>query len=218
MTSRPNSSSRLYTADWAKNGLYIFTWVEENKKKNSFDTWQLNKIQTSASINNTSLQQDQAHSVKYYPRLLSGFPGGSVVKNSPANAGYAGLNSGLGRLPLRRKWQPTPVFLWGKSHGQKNLGTVHRVAESDLTQWLNNDNNNNSCFQVLRQSWVVATETVWLTKLVIASVDNYGKCSWPLAWRLFIPFRGEETGSEERMDFFLPGLTDWGNEGLKHMR
>ena len=27
----------------------------------------------------------------------------------------------VGRIPWRRKWQPTPVFLLGKSHGQKSL-------------------------------------------------------------------------------------------------
>ena len=27
----------------------------------------------------------------------------------------------LGKIPWRRKWQPTPVFLPGKSHGQGNL-------------------------------------------------------------------------------------------------
>ena len=43
--------------------------------------------------------------------------GGTVIKNQPANAGdawHVGLISGSGRLPWRRKWQPTPVFL-GKS-------------------------------------------------------------------------------------------------------
>ena len=25
------------------------------------------------------------------------------------------------KIPLRRKWQPTPVFLPGKSHGQRSL-------------------------------------------------------------------------------------------------
>ena len=31
----------------------------------------------------------------------------------------------------RRKWQPTPVFLPGESHGQRSLvGTVHWVAKS----------------------------------------------------------------------------------------
>ena len=26
-----------------------------------------------------------------------------------------------GKIPWRRKWQPTPVFLPGKAHGQRNL-------------------------------------------------------------------------------------------------
>ena len=44
-----------------------------------------------------------------------GFTGGSVVKNPPANPGDAGS------IPQRRKWQPTPVFMPGKSHGQRSL-------------------------------------------------------------------------------------------------
>ena len=33
--------------------------------------------------------------------------------------------------PLRRKWQPTPAFLPGKSHGQKSMvGTVQCYKES----------------------------------------------------------------------------------------
>ena len=49
-----------------------------------------------------------------------GFPGGSEVKNLPANAGdWVGF---LGwEDPLENKWQPTPVFLPGKSHEQRSL-------------------------------------------------------------------------------------------------
>ena len=32
-----------------------------------------------------------------------------------------GFNIWVGKIPWRRKWQPTPVFLLGKSHGQKSL-------------------------------------------------------------------------------------------------
>ena len=42
----------------------------------------------------------------------------------------------VGQIPWRRKWQPTPVFLPGKSHGQRSLAgyIVHGVAkESDMT-------------------------------------------------------------------------------------
>ena len=50
-------------------------------------------------------------------------------------------------IPRRRKWQPTPVFLLEKSHGQRNLvglvmdrkawrAAVHGVAKSQI--WLSN--------------------------------------------------------------------------------
>ena len=52
------------------------------------------------------------------------FPGGLVVKNLPASAGDAGLISGS-EGPLERKWQPTPFFLPGKSHGQRSLASYN---------------------------------------------------------------------------------------------
>ena len=48
-----------------------------------------------------------------------------MIKNPPASAGDTrdgGLIAGLGTLPgLRRKQQPTLVFLPEKSHGQRSL-------------------------------------------------------------------------------------------------
>ena len=47
-----------------------------------------------------------------------------VVKNSPANAGdimRCGFDPWVGKIPWRRAWQPSPVFLPGKSHGQRCL-------------------------------------------------------------------------------------------------
>ena len=32
-----------------------------------------------------------------------------------------GFNPWVGKIPWRRKWQPTPVFFSGKSHGQRRL-------------------------------------------------------------------------------------------------
>ena len=49
------------------------------------------------------------------------FPGSLVVKNPPDNAGDAGSIPGVRKIPWRRKWQPTPVFLPGKSHKQRSL-------------------------------------------------------------------------------------------------
>ena len=60
-----------------------------------------------------------------------GFPGGSVVKNLSANAGDTGLIPGLEKIPWRRKWEPTPLFLCGKPMDRGDWqAAVHRVAES----------------------------------------------------------------------------------------
>ena len=59
----------------------------------------------------------------YMPRFACYlFPGGSASKESTCKAGGdQGSTPGLGRFSWKRKWQPTPVFLPGKSHGQRSL-------------------------------------------------------------------------------------------------
>ena len=64
-----------------------------------------------------------------------GFPGGASGKEPTANAGDLlkrhRFNLWVREILLRRKWQPTPVFLPEESHGQRNLvGYVHGVAKS----------------------------------------------------------------------------------------
>ena len=66
------------------------------------------------------------------------YPGGTVVKNPPANAGDArdtGSIPGLGRSPEGGNGKPTPVFLPGESHGQKSYGSKgHReLGVTELT-------------------------------------------------------------------------------------
>ena len=50
----------------------------------------------------------------------AGFPGGSIVKNPPAMQ-ETGFDRWVGKSHWRRKWQPTPIFLPGKFHGQRSL-------------------------------------------------------------------------------------------------
>ena len=75
-----------------------------------------------------------AKGICHLPLQRLGFPGGTMVKNLPANAGdarYAGSNPWVRKTPWRRKWQPTPVFFPGKFHGQRSLVAYSpRVAKS----------------------------------------------------------------------------------------
>ena len=52
---------------------------------------------------------------------LLGFPGGSVAKKPACQCRRRGFDPWSRKMPWRRKWQPTPVFLPGKSHGQRSL-------------------------------------------------------------------------------------------------
>jgi len=47
--------------------------------------------------------------------------GGSDVNKSACNAGDLGLIPGLERLPWRREWLSTQVFLPGELHGERNI-------------------------------------------------------------------------------------------------
>ena len=53
--------------------------------------------------------------------MVSVFPGGSVVKNLPANSGDAGLLPGSGRSPGEGNGCPPPVVLPGEFYGQRSL-------------------------------------------------------------------------------------------------
>ena len=44
------------------------------------------------------------------------------------------FNPWVKKIPRSRKWQPTPVFLPGKFHGQRSLAGDHMVAKSQT--WL----------------------------------------------------------------------------------
>ena len=94
---------------------------------NTWDTQMLNHSRLMAASN--------IYLIFHFLILPQSFP---VVKNSPANSRDVGSIPGMGRFPWRRKWQPTPVFLPGKSHGQRSLVDYSpwSCKQSDTTKWL----------------------------------------------------------------------------------
>ena len=66
------------------------------------------------------------------PRWLRG-------KESACQCRRCRLNPWVGKIPWRRKWQPTPVFFPGKSHGQRSLVSCSPwcCQVSDMTEQLN---------------------------------------------------------------------------------
>ena len=74
-----------------------------------------------------------------------GLPWWLSGKESTSPCRRCGFDPWIGKIPWRRKWQPTPVVLSGKSHGQRSLAgySLWGRTESDMTCWLNDNSSNN---------------------------------------------------------------------------
>ena len=63
-----------------------------------------------------------------------------MVRNPPGNAGDIrdSFDPWVRKIPWRRKWQPTTVFLPGKSHGPRSLAGYSPGGhkESDMPEQL----------------------------------------------------------------------------------
>ena len=61
-----------------------------------------------------------------------------MVKELACHCRRHGVSPWVRKIPCRRKWQPTPVFLPGKSHRQRNLAGYspcgHRVRHYLVTK------------------------------------------------------------------------------------
>ena len=67
----------------------------------------------------------------FVPKWLRG-------RESACQCRRCGFDPTDGKIPWRREWLPTLVFLPGKSHGQRSLVSYspRSSKESDITEWL----------------------------------------------------------------------------------
>ena len=63
--------------------------------------------------------------------LAVGFPGGP---ESACQCKRFAFDPWVGKIPWRRKWQPSPVFLPGKSQGQRGLAGYSPWGGKELDQ------------------------------------------------------------------------------------
>ena len=81
-------------------------------------------------------ESDTTEVTEQAQEFFIGFPGGSVVKNLPARR--QGFDPWVRKIPWRRKWQPTPVFLGNPMDKGAWRATVHgakKVRYSLATQF-----------------------------------------------------------------------------------
>ena len=91
--------------------------------------------------------------------VKSGFPGGSDGKASACKCRRPGFNPWVRKIPWRRKWHPTQVFLPGKSHGQRSLVGYSPWGrkESDTTERLHFTSGHNMCSLAVESRYVTTT-------------------------------------------------------------
>ena len=96
------------------------------------DSWGCKGLDMTERLNWTELNWMQ--DINNWVNCEGNFPGSSVVKTPPAakETHVWFLNR---KIPWRRKWQPTPVILPGKFHGQRGLAGYSPWGGKDPT-WL----------------------------------------------------------------------------------
>ena len=94
-------------------------------------------------------------------------------KESASQCMRRGFDPWVQKIPQRRKWQPTPVFLSGKSHGQRNL-----VGYSPWgSWWVRHDLVSKQQFTYMQFKNRIKQERVKKTSWSSATVEDY-YCIW----------------------------------------
>ena len=84
------------------------------------------------------------------------------------------FNSWVEKIPWRREWQPTPIFLPGEFQGQRSLVgySPQGCKESDTTEWLN--------------MHALTEKTLW-TGRILPNVIEQVVWTWYFNWSIFFP-------------------------------
>ena len=115
------------TACWIYQGRRL-AWKNSARDRGAL-LWRLKKQKTRADFYClTRLKKKQTKN----------FPCGSDGKSVSLQCRRPGFDPRVGKIPWRRKWQPTPVFLPEKSHGQRSLVGYSPWGRKELhtTEWL----------------------------------------------------------------------------------
>ena len=93
--------------------------MEKVREKKEFRTWYMVTMSLTDS-------EDISVALSFWRKVMRslGTPSGTSGKESACQCRWykrPGIHPWVGKIPWRRKWQPTPAFLPGKSHGQRSL-------------------------------------------------------------------------------------------------
>ena len=124
----------------------------------------------------------------FLPRTIEGLPRWLSGKESACQCRTHkrwGINPWVGKTPRRRKWQPTPVLLPGKSHGQRSLvgSSAWGRRESDRNKWLSAHTHTLKGYKEKRRvrccSW---SYSVCVQGKVLRQIHLLGQCKQKSQW------------------------------------
>ena len=136
-----NSASReQYMVSWGWAGFCIKRIKQGTHKSNCYYHHSLYK--------HKKAKEGFSMAIEVHYRLITewtGFPDGTVVKESACQHRRYKFNPWVGKIPWRTKWQPPQYSCWGKL---MNRGVwcaiVHRVTELDMTEYVRSTNKQNN--------------------------------------------------------------------------
>ena len=135
-------------------------------------SWMIFKIWATC-WHDTILDSELTRLLNYYILIhmlqIMGFPGGSNGSIC-LQCKRPGFDPWSGKIPWRREWQPTPVFLSGQSHGQRSLAGYSPQRPKELGHdWetdFNVSNNINLAYilekEMATHSSVLAWRILWM--------------------------------------------------------
>ena len=95
-------------------------------------------------------------------------PDGSAGKESACQCGRCRFSPWVRKIAGRGKWQPTPVFLPGESHGQRSLASYSHAVAKSRTQ-LSNEIQEAHTNPVYRQPWDKLPDVIVAEALPLSS-------------------------------------------------
>ena len=90
-----------------------------------------------------------------------------LVKNLSANAGDtrdSGFSPWVGKIPWRRAWQPTPVFLPGESHEQRTL--------AGFSPWVCKESDTSEATEHTQTQWDLGVKVSFSEALICMSISR----------------------------------------------
>ena len=113
------------------------------------------------------------------PLLIKmGLPGWLSDKESACQCRLQGSKPWVRKILWRSKWQPTPVFLLGKFHGQRSLAgyTVHRVTKNQT--WLGSWAHTLTLLKIDLNIWLALAKKMWLQHCTLSSSQSFKSYMW----------------------------------------